>query len=279
MTDNTLTQNNQPEADSMDKTKGPNYIGTGLPSHEFPGSAQRMVFSSLSQQEAFTAMEEWIRNAPDLPDLGQNYKALRTELEELHRKAVEKAGKKGNGYELDVSMGLGLYNLLSHFPDFTMREASDDGFWRYLSLKVAPHLVKERWGLENEDHYWKKSIRIWFRSLWWYVHLSWQGSIEKTEDLLCCGNFDTDTILNLSERTGKEGTFIAARRELMRQFGQLSPDTINGYAKKHSEPLFRVIMKLHTAKIMVMEPDLCEGGVEGYVTSLFEDAGISVKKA
>ena len=47
-------------------------------------------------------------------------------------------------------------------------------------------LVKEFWNCVSyltdlwspEDHYWKRPMRIWLRSLWWYVHFSWCNSIE-----------------------------------------------------------------------------------------------------
>ena len=93
-------------------------------------------------------------------------------------------------------------------PGFNLRAAANDDFWRYLSIKVIPDVVAERWGYENESHYWSKPARIWLRSIWWYVHLSWQGDMQTTAKVLEASCFTTDSILNLEERTGRKGTFI-----------------------------------------------------------------------
>ena len=43
-----------------------------------------------------------------------------------------------------------------------------------------PHIVADRWGDDNDDHFWKKNVRIWLRSIWWYVHLSWGDTVANT---------------------------------------------------------------------------------------------------
>ena len=41
-----------------------------------------------------------------------------------------------------------------------------------------------------------------------------------------------------------------------------------------SDDIFRIVMKLNTAKMMVMDPALYLGGEEAYAKSLFRDAGV-----
>ena len=45
---------------------------------------------------------------------------------------------------------------------------------------------------------------------------------------------------------------------------------------RKADDLFRVIMKLNTARMMVAEPALCSGGCEGYAKKLFFDAGMDI---
>ena len=52
----------------------------------------------------------------------------------------------------------------------------------------------------------------------------------------------------------------------------------NERVKKHDKhsTLFRTVMKLHTARSMVMDPALCLGGPMEYVRSLYRDAGVMI---
>jgi len=45
---------------------------------------------------------------------------------------------------------------------------------------------------------------------------------------------------------------------------------------KSSDDLFRVVMKLNTAKLLVLDPALYLGGEEAYAKSLFRDAGVDL---
>ena len=57
-------------------------------------------------------------------------------------------------------------------------------------------------------------------------------------------------------------------KEIIEEFNK----NING----REEDLFRIIMKLNTAKVMVVDPALYLGGEREYVRSLFTDAGVRV---
>ena len=87
--------------------------------------------------------------------------------------------------------------------------------------------------------------------------------MEKTEEVVSAKHFTTDTILNFEERTGRKGTCVDAYRRIIYYYSCVSEQELREYSKrksKNSDDLFRVVMKLNTAKMMVMEPALCLGG-------------------
>ena len=160
----------------------------------------------------------------------------------------------------DMKLGLALYRILAE-AGMDTRTAADDGWWRFLSLRVLPDLVKGRWDSAPPVRYWKGRSRIWLRAMWWTVHLTWQGSEEKTRKVL--ENVTTDTVVQLVERPGKGGFRIELTRLIFKRRQLLKP----------SQGQFRAIMKLNTAQIVLKEPLFCEGGLLGYVDALFADVG------
>ena len=89
----------------------------------------------------------------------------------------------------------------------------------------------------------------------------------------------TDSILNLEERTGRKGTFINVYRYIMYYYSHIQQQVLDEYnknTKTQQDDLFRIVMKLNTAKVMVVDPALYLGGEKEYVRSLFMDAGVRV---
>ena len=80
------------------------------------------------------------------------------------------------------------------------------------------------------------------KTIWWYVHLSWQNNINETYNILI--NNTTDTILQLVERPGL-GYNVELYRELMKQY--------NNY-EDSSRNLFRTVLKLNTAQMLTTVP-------------------------
>lgn len=173
-----------------------------------------MIIKTLNRSEAQNAMKEWVLNYPSLPEVEGDYLKIRKDIQEFNQKVrsecPDSIAKKD--YYIDAHIGILLYDYLWRVPGFNLRAAANDDFWRYLSIKVIPDVVAERWGYDNESHYWSKPARIWLRSIWWYVHLSWQGDMQTTAKVLETPCFTTDSILNLEERTGRKGTFINVYR-------------------------------------------------------------------
>ena len=242
-----------------------------------------MEIKRLNRGEAEKAMSEWVASYPQLPSLEGDYAVLRNDLIDLFQSVLndaEKKGRKSRDYNTDVQFGLLLYMYLSKKVWFSLRLAADDGFWRYLSLKVVPHAVSERWGKDNDSHYWSTPGRVWLKQIWWYVYLSWTKDEATTRKILESPNCSTDTILNFVERTGKKGTCVEAYRWIVYLYSLLPPHMVSEYKKNgKNHDLFRVVMKLHTARTMVAEPALCVGGCEGYARKLFLDAGFDIDLA
>lgn len=162
-------------------------------------------------------------------------------------------------YKFDLLYGLELYEILNEKIGFTNRVASSDDIWRYLSVCVIPDVVHARFGL-TETRYFKTPRRVWLKTIWWYIHLSWQNSIEETYNIL--KHNTTDTIVQLVERP-YDGYYVDLYRELMYQYHLIEDPSRN---------IFRRAMKLNTARLITTTPELVVGGIEQYVKDLLKDA-------
>ncbi len=205
------------------------------------------------------------------------YNTLRRDLTELFRDVLAgldiregesvSSGGGRSAYLADLDFGLGLYGLLKGTYGMGVRAASSDGVWRCLSVTVVPDLVDRRYGKDHPDRFWRKGRRIWLRVLWWYIHLSWQGTAAATREVL--KDNSTDEILQLVDRCGRDGYRVDLCRELMGLYGSLRPEQRRGH-------LFRRLMVLNTARTQVMEPALTPGGNGGYVEDLCRYFGVEV---
>lgn len=243
-----------------------------------------MEIKVLNKNDAQQMMTEWQSRYPDLPEVDSEWAHVRSDLQNINRTVRQQAEKLDTAsradYYIDLHMGLELYDYLWKMTSFSMRYAADDGFWRFLSVQVAPDVVAQRWGRDNADHFWRMPTRIWFRAIWWYIHLSWQGDVQSTGRMLENPRFTTDTILNFVERTGRRGTAVDVFRCIIYCYSQVITDDLKRFGRSHKgqDDLFRVVMKLNTARMMVVEPALCLGGERAYAESLFQDVGVALKQ-
>lgn len=189
----------------------------------------------------------------ELEKIREQLVAARDEIFEI--KGYDYANKLD--YQFDLLFGLKLFQILSEEVGFTNRVATNEDVWRYLSVQVIPDIVHARWQ-KNADHFYKLPRRVWLKQLWWYINLAWTGSEEETYAIL--KDNTTDTILQLVERPGI-GYYTDTYRELMLQYVNY-PDP--------SRNIFRRVLKLNTARLLTTVPELVDGGVQGYVKSLFE---------
>ena len=201
--------------------------------------------------------------------LDDNYKTLREHLIEKSNEYIS-AGLKE--YDYDLMLALDLYEFLETQKDFTHIFRSSVEFWRYLSVYVVPDIVEKRWGCgmeeKYESHFYKKSVRIYPYTLYWYIYLTWCGSRTKTYEML--KDASDDEILNLVERPSRIGINVELMRIFNKRFFAIPKNKrkiqVNG--KKIS--LYRVLLKKNTGKLLVYRPELYPNGLEGYVDMLFE---------
>lgn len=225
-----------------------------------------MNWKQLNKNEANKIMQGWIQ-ADEPIGLNRDFMKLRGNLihsfeSVMNNSDLDITKIKGNEYKIDLNFGLLMYEVLNKEYNFNMRLASTDGIWRYISIMVIPDIVEKRWGLKA-SRFWKDSRRMWLKTLWWYIHLSWQGSRENTYKILRTNT--TDEIAQLVERSGVNGYRIDLYRSIMSEYGSISKED-----KTRKSGLFRKIMKLNTIRTKVVEPGLTCGGIDNYVRELFE---------
>ena len=173
----------------------------------------------------------------------------------------------GDDYTIDLNVGFALYSYLSFdkpYFGFTNSVANDDDFWRYLTCRIIPDLTYARYPDPkagdvriNKKRFYAHTRRIWPKTLWWYIHLSWQGDEKSTRAVL--RGLGVDTISQLIERTGK-GYRLPLYRELMRSYSTLPGK---------SSALFKRIQKQNTVDCKTIEPALMRDGERGYVQYMF----------
>ena len=234
-----------------------------------------MEYRELNRTDSNNQMQKWIQLQEEPPICEEELqfrKYLTYEYEKIKSKYAS------DSYSIDLHFGLVLYKALESMGNFTMRIAANDGYWRYLSLMIIPKLVTDRWGKDNESHFWGRSTRIWVRQIWWFIHLSLQMAenstgydLDRTEKILSQKCFSTDEIMNLVERAGRKGTYVEVYREIIRMYS-LVPDSERLRHREGRKTLFRKVMILHTAKSVVVDPYLYE--IDDYVYELFEDLGV-----
>lgn len=224
-----------------------------------------MRWKKLSKADADIIMQKWVDKPEYIDD--PDYSDLRNEILDAMKATVydldiDKSRIHKAGYEFDLYFGIKLFEILSKNYKLSVRDASDNGIWRYLSICVVPDVVFLRWGM-RPSRFWKEPGRIWLKVLWWYIYLSWQGNNRSTYEIL--RNNTTDEIVQLVERSGAFGYRVDLCRNIMLYYGQLSVEE-----RKRRPQLFRRVMKLNTARVKVVEPALLPGGEKEYVKELFE---------
>jgi len=222
---------------------------------------ENLKYDTSRAQEDFKKLEinrtfvSPINLKPEFEDIRQKLINARDKIFDVHK--FDSQDKLG--YEFDLLFGLEVYVILNEYRNFKNRVASNDDIWRYLSVKVIPDIVHARWGLK-EERYFRTPSRIWLRTIWYYIHLSWKGDKESTYEIL--KNNTTDTIMQLVDRSSV-GYNLKLYRELMNQYAKIDDS---------SREIFRRVLKLNTARAFVTAPELVNGSIVGYVNQLIKDS-------
>ena len=219
-----------------------------------------MNFKYLSKAVAKNQMELWESRNWKISNysLSNEYDQMRTHFQNV---AIQIDAEDLTGFKYDIKFGLALFNYLNGIKSFDLREASRDDFWNYISIQVIPEIIAKRWDVSSHVRFYSQSNRMWLKSLYWFVYLSWQGDEEQTRKLFefCT----TDTVVQLTERTAK-GFNVNLSRCIMAEY------LIRESSGKTGPDPFRKVMKLNTAYIKTFEPELYDGGLKGYSTWLFD---------
>lgn len=244
-------------------------------------------YDSMSDTEFDDQVRHWARY--DVPDdnYAPIYLSFRRNLVETFRTVLNENENQIN-YKLDLTIGIRAYELLNPKTGFDIICANDDDIWRYISVKVIPDLTFIRYpnqstdvdliresipnlsyagGLKTEKdsirikkkRFYSHTRRIWLKTLWWYVHLGWQGNSDQTYQTL--KNNGTNIISHFIERPGRgyrEGLF----RSMLYAYSLLP---------EQKDSVFRAAAKLNLAKCVSIEPSLTNGGERVYSEFLFKE--------
>ncbi len=218
--------------------------------------------------------KHWMEYDVSASSFDSSYDAFRKELLSAFQSVLEETGGKMT-YLVDLRVGIKLYQLMPPGKHFTIIQANDDDIWRYLSVKVMPDItylrypdpekaVRDEGGRINHKRFYAHTRRIWLKTLWWYIHLSWQGSADATFDVL--KDNGVDNINKLIETPGR-GYRLPLFRQMMLEYQKTGPHKVKDFA---------AFTKLNNAKCISIEPELATGGVAAYARNLL--AEVSAKK-
>lgn len=241
---------------------------------------------SLDDVSFSDLVKHWTAHDIDEGTFVSSYVEFRKELIECFDSALIESGGR-IGYLLDLRMGIKLYELINPHNGFTIVQANDDNIWRYISVCVMPDITFIRYPNRPEDietmqkilpdlsydqfrpekdsikikkkRFFTHTRRIWLKTLWWYIHLGWQGSSQKTFDAL--KNNGTNIISHFIERPGK-----GYRPELFR-----SMMYVYSTLPTQKDTIFRAAAKMNLAKCVTVEPAFTAGGEQGYAKRLFNE--------
>lgn len=199
--------------------------------------------------------------------LDEDYLKIRNDILSFVPKPLAKT------YDFDLRFGIKLYEYFSkkNFPDFNEAIASNYDFWRYLCLRVVPDVIISRHGLVD-TYFFEKNVRIYLSTLWWYIEMGFQGTIEDTYN--CLKHFSTDYILQFVERPGRDGMYLDIARLMMKYLSNLPKDIES--QEKGEQTLLRRLLIQNTARNANYNL-VIEGKTEQYVKELFAACGVEVK--
>lgn len=245
------------------------------------------ALDNMSDVEFRDQLRHWAKY--DVPETQYNafYKPIRETLVQTFDNVL-RANSYHVNYNLDLTVGIKLYELLNPSNGFTIIQANDDDIWRYISVCVMPDITFIRYpnipddiqilresmpGLSyaisvrtekdslriKKKRFYSHTRRIWLKTLWWYIYLGWQNDSKTTYAVL--KNNGTNIISHFIERPGR-----GYRPELFRNM-------LYAYSllPEQKDSIFRAAAKMNLAKCVTVEPALTEGGEKEYSRRLFDE--------
>lgn len=244
-------------------------------------------YDNMNDREFEAQIESWAKFVVPEETYAVSYKEVRDGVVTTFKDSLRKSNYKIS-YDLDLEVGIKLYQSLNPDDEFDIIKANDDDIWRYISVCVMPDITFIRYpNLQSDVEIIRKYIpgltysnaiktekdslrlkrkrfyshtrRIWLKTLWWYIHLGWQGDEDKTYEVL--KNNGTNIIGHFIERPGR-GYRESLFRCILYSYYSLP---------EHKDSIFRAAAKLNLAKCILIEPTLTEGGEEKYSELLFKE--------
>lgn len=228
----------------------------------------------MSEDEFSKLTSDWEKHI-NKENLSQDEIKLRFKLYRnyylIKHQAKTQPNKRGSLYTQDLMFAIKMSEILKEF-NFSVRDASNDDIWRFISVILIPDVVYDRWKEHdnprkfNDERFWETTRRIWLKVLWWYVYLSFKNDLKFTERILADNN--ADEISQLVERAGRTGYRVQLYREIMYHYSLV---TIEDKIKEKN--LLSRILQLNIIWTGSIEPELIDGGLSNYVKSLFNYFG------
>lgn len=230
-----------------------------------------MPYKIVDKNQIVKEYERFSKDKTLFNQLDSNHQRIRDFFQNTYWSLKSQVKKD---YELDLQLGIKFYLFLNNEPEFDAIYESDYLFWRYLAVYDIPDIIADRFGISMQDHFYKKSTRIYPYVLYWYINMSWQGNEIDTINVLKSNT--TDEILQLVERTSKIGINLDFYRLLMKEYSLDKYDKLKERIKEKARKngtnltLFRLIMIKNTSKLLTFRPEIYPNGIHGYVQMLFE---------
>lgn len=232
-----------------------------------------MKIESLKKNKAEIELNKYfVNNKEFFHNLHDDYRDIRYNLRELYSKSIvyknENTYNKDE-YKTDLNYALNIYDYFNGLEWYNDSVASNYDFWTYICVKVVPDIIEDRHGSER-SYYYEKKVRMYIPTLWWYIHMAYQGNREDT--IKCLESLNTDYILQLVERPGRDGMYLNVSRLIMKYIGSLPKKELE--KKIDNKNLLRRVLIQNTSKINNYNLSFDEKEVL-YVINLFESCGVS----
>ena len=229
-----------------------------------------MLVKTITRNDAREIFEKYATFG-EIPEeafnrLNADYLSLRRDL-----LRIEADSRTEDIYQSDLFFALKLYEYLNSKQFFNETVAGSNDFWRYLCVCVVPDLIARRHGFVA-SYFYEKPGRIYLQAMWWYIHMSYQSTIESTFEAL--KNLNTDYILQLVERQGRDGFYLEVSREIIKIISKLPATVVNH--KVCGKNLYRRVLIQNTAKQDNYNL-MADGKAEEYVETLFRACKVEVK--
>ena len=185
-----------------------------------------MTIKEIDKIQAEKLLNNYFLNRENYTfNLPLEYAKIREELVRMYNESLilKSNTKKIDEYDTDLSFAFKIYKYFNSFDWFDESVASNYKFWAYICVCVIPDIIERRHGAQIE-YFYEKNVRMYVPTMWWYIHMSYQGNDQDT--LNCLRNLSTDYIMQLVERPGRDGLYLSVSRKIMNYIGKIDKKSL-----------------------------------------------------